>query len=240
MKLLRWAVPLLVVAVLLAEVGGRIAVERIATQRLVDAGIAGSVEVTVGRAWWRPTILPTAFGSDLDRISVELRDAELYGLPVEEADYVLEGLDVAISVMNRTIGAEGLDRGTFRLVVDPREFGELAGIEVTVRDGQLFVGEHEVPADVRVEGDDLVVSGPALDDLGGEARIAVADPFLLPCAPTARLVDDAIELHCVGDRLPGVLASPLGPVGEVDPTVPAPVELEPPQTLVIEPSTTGG
>src|SRR3954470_9605704 len=105
------------------EVGGRLLNQRFAEDQLRDAGVAGEVEVTVGRSWWRPSVIPAFLTGDLDRVSVRLEDAELYSMPVLEADYVLEDLGVDVSLGDRSITATSLGSGSVRLLVDPREIG---------------------------------------------------------------------------------------------------------------------
>ena len=69
-------------ALLVAEYGGRVVVGRVAQNQLQSQGIADA-QVTVGRSWWRPTLLPAVLGGGLDRVSVQLRDAEVSGVLVE-------------------------------------------------------------------------------------------------------------------------------------------------------------
>jgi hypothetical protein len=235
-RILRGVALLLLLVAVLAEVGGRLAVESIAEQRLRDAGVAGGVEVVVGSAWWRPSVVPTLFGADLDRVAVHLRDARVYSLSVSEADYVLEGLGVAISVRQRTIGASSLDEGTVRLLADPASMARDLGYEVVVEGDRVLVGPDRDPAVLQVEGDDLVVTSAALAPEGGSTRMPVVDPAVLPCAPSVRVVDGFVELRCSGDRLPGMLGEPLGPrVRDVpDDGADVPVELHPPVTLELD------
>lgn len=233
----RVALPLAAVLLVLAvaaEVGGRIAVERISEDRLRDAGVAGEVDVTVGRAWWRPSVLPAVLGARLDRVTVQLRGAELNAVQVDEADYVLDGIDVAVSLRAGTIGASSLDRGSVTMVVDPASLAADLGVAAVVEDGRLLVGPERRPASLSVEGDDLVVTGDAVPE--GSTSLPLVDPAVFPCTPAIRLVRDRVLLECSGSRLPGVLADPLGPDAEVVPDdLPlAPVELEPPATLELD------
>lgn len=240
MKYVRRALLLLVVVLLLAEYGGRFTVERVAEERLRDAGIAGGVDVVLGSAWWRPSLLPALAGANLDRVEVNLRDASVYGMQVELADYVLEDLEVAVSPRQRTIGASGVGEGRFRLLVDPVDIGAYLNIRTEVDGGRLLLGDSRVPAELAVDGDDLVVVSSAFAEQGGSMRLPLIDPSLLPCRPHVRIVTDLVELRCSGDDLPGILRSPLG-AGRVsggdviDPDLPPPpVHLEPPATTQVE------
>ena len=81
-----WRVVAVVAVVLLVglvalEVGGRLLVERAAAGQLRDEGIEGA-EVTVGRSWWRPTLVPALFGGGVDRVRVQLRDTDVAGVRV--------------------------------------------------------------------------------------------------------------------------------------------------------------
>lgn len=243
MRILRWALVVLVVVLVAAELGGRIAVERIATDRIRESGIAGEIDVTVGRSWWRPTVVPALFGGQVDRAEVRLRDADVNLLAVRSADYVIEGLDVAISIRHRTIGATDLDRGTYRLSVDPADIGAGLGVAATAEDDRLLVGPDRDPATLAVEGSDLVVTSEAFAQDGGSMRLPVVDPSVLPCTPDVRVAGGLVELWCSSGELPGILRTPLGTgaSGDDPGDVPSgPVELEPPASVELAPSTTGG
>jgi hypothetical protein len=232
---LRRALLVVALGLLLVEIGGRLAVERVVEARLRDSGIAGEVDVVVGSAWWRPSVLPALVGVDLDRIEVRMRRAEVHALPIEVVDYALEDLDVALSVRRGTIGATSVGSGRFRVLVDPTVVGSDVGLTATVSEGRLLVGPGRDPAELRVDGDDLVLSGAAFEAEGGTTRVQIVDRSLLPCRPDVRVVLGMIELWCTADRIPGILEQPLGP-GTPDSSdlPPAPVELEPPATLDLE------
>ncbi len=245
MTLLRRALVALAVAavalVLLGEVAGRLAVERIAADELRDAGVARRVEVVVGAAWWKPSVVPALLGADLDRVTVRLDDAELYPLTASRADYILEGLDVAISLRSRTLRADGLDRGAVAIVVDPDQVGEQVGFTAVVQGDRLLVGADRVPAELHVEGTDLVVTSEAFSEEGGSVRLPVIDSYVLPCDPRVDVLAGRVVLSCTTSELPGMLAQHLAPPVEVDPDAPAPpVELEPPVTAEVGPGGTGG
>ena len=245
MTLLRRALVVLAVAaialVLLAEVVGRIAVERIAADELRDAGVARRVEVVVGAAWWKPSVVPALFGADLDRVTVRLDDAELQPLTASRADYVLEGLDMAISLRSRTLHADGLDRGAVAIVVDPEEVGEQIGFAAVVEGDRLLVGADREPAQLHVEGSELVVTSDAFSEEGGSVRLPVIDSYVLPCDPEVDVLAGRVVLSCTTSELPGMLAQHLAPPVEIDPDAPAPpVELEPPVTVHLPPEGSGG
>lgn len=240
----RWLRALLLAMVLGAvlvvvgvEIGGRILTQRYAEAELRDAGVAGGVEVTVGSAWWRPSVIPALLTGDLDRVAVRLEDAELYSMPVREADYVLEDLSVDVSLGDRTVTATSLGAGSFRLVVDPSEIGRLLGADTVVEGGKVLIGPDRDPAELTVRGRELVVTSAALSATGGSTSMQVVDPQLLPCSPEVRVVGRYVELACTGDHLPGILEQTIGMSGVAD--VPAPpAELEPPATMEITTTTT--
>lgn len=248
MRSLRRALVALAVAVialgLVVEVVGRIAVERIASNELREAGVARRVEVVVGEAWWKPSVVPALLGADLDRVDLRLVGAEMYPLTARRADYLLEGLDVSISLWSRTVEAHGLGAGTVSIVVDPEEVGEQLGFDVVVEGDQLLVGAERVPAQLRVEGNDLVATSDAFSEEGGTLRLPVIDSYVLPCDPDVRVVAGGVVLRCSTSELPGVIAQHLAPPTTIDPDAPEPpVELEPPVTAEVGPdgstSTTG-
>lgn len=211
-------------AVLLVELGGRLLIERAASSALRDDGVAGAT-VTVGRSWWRPTLVPALLGGGVDQVRVELRDADVSGVRVVGADYVLEDLDVAPDPFSATLGVDGIGRGSFRLVVTPESVSEVLGVPAAVVDGRLVVGPDDEPAKLRVDRADLVVESTYLQREGIDPRLPLISSRFLPCEPEVELAGAAVQLSCSGDRLPGILDTSLGePVGEI----PAPTELEPP------------
>jgi hypothetical protein len=219
------------------EVVGRVVTQRVAEDQLRAAGVAGGVEVTIGRAWFRPTVVPALLTGNLDRIAVRLQDARLYSVPVLEADYVLEDLAVEVSLSERTIRASSLGSGSVRLLVDPGAFAAVVGVEAVAEGGRMLVGPDREPAELTISGRSLVITSPALVASGGSTTLQVVDPQLLPCTPEVRVLDGLVELSCRGDSLPGILERTLGVAG-VEPEPSPPTELEPPATLELPTTTT--
>lgn len=136
--------------------------------------------------------------------------------------------------------------------------GELDRVEVALRSGSVS-GIDVDSADYRLEG--LRVSASLRDRTigatglsSGSVRIVVdaavadptelagGDPWFLPCRPAVERRGGTVVLACVGDDLPGVLRTPLGPaIAPSEPTGPDPaVQLQPPQTLELDPSSEPG
>ena len=216
----------LLVGVVVIEVVGRRVAEDVAASELERQGVADA-QVSIG-TWWRPSVLSAVVLGDLDRVQVQLEDAQVSGIQVLEADYDLEGLRVDVDVLDGTVAITELERGSFRVLVDPATFGAQLGVEVVAEDGELRIGPGRAPATLRMEGDQMVIDSASLDEQGIDGRLAVADRRLLPCDPTPRVVLDLVELSCTGDRLPGILDSSLGQPVDV---APPPAQLEPPATL---------
>lgn len=219
------------VGLVVAEVAGRRALESEVTGRLADAGIVGEVDVVVGKAWWRPTIVPAVLTGDLDRVTVHVDGGELGGLPVTSAHYVLDDLGGDLSLRNRSVEVETLGRGEVRLVVNPDVIGRLTGTELSVVDGRL-VGPSGEAVTATLDGDVLVLSGEGIPDGDAAPSVTVVDPYLLPCRPDLTVDAAGLELACTGDDLPGVLRAPLAGTGDLPPTSDAVEDLPPPQTLV--------
>lgn len=249
----RWPLVLLAVVVAVAGIGvvavewvGRVGVDRLAAERIAQDVPAESVEVVLGTAWWRPTVLPAALFGDVDRISVRLTGATLAGFPVAEVDYVLEGIDGQVSIAEREVSVSSIDRGSVRMLVDPAAIASSLGATAVIADGALLVGPDRLPASFEIVGEDLVVSvgdGSRFPD----QAIPVVDNWLMPCIPAIEVGQRFIELHCTGDQLPGVLGGTFsaadldgsggsGTVGDAG--EPPPVELQPPATIDLgDPST---
>jgi hypothetical protein len=216
----------LLIGLMVLELGGRTLIERAAASELRAQGI-DAASVTVGRSWWRPTLVPALLGGSVDRVRVELRDTEVSGVRVVSADYVLDELEVDPDPLGRTLGVSGIGAGSFRLVVAPDSVAALLGVPAKVVDGRLVVGPDGEWAKIRIDRGELVVESPYLEREGMDPRLGTLDGRLLPCEPQVAIAGDAVELRCRGDRLPGILDQPLGePVADV----PAPTELEPPVT----------
>lgn len=220
----------LVLLLIGVEAAGRIATERVAEDQLRQHGVNGGVEVTLGRAWWRPTFLPALLTGDLDRISVQLSGADLYSVPVQQADYVLENLHIDFSLRQRSIAATSIGSGSVRVLIDPAAIGRMMATDAAVVDGRLLIGADRERADLRMVGNQLVLSAPSLDAAGSNTSFQVVDPQLLPCVPQVQLSGGLVELSCSGDQLPGILEQSIGSSAGVDPGEP-PAELEPPLTI---------
>lgn len=228
----------LVALVVVVEVGGRRLVETAAEEELARQGLPDAT-VQVGRSWWRPAILPAVLVGELDRLHVTLRDSQVSGVDVRQADYELRGLQVRLSVGDRTVEITGIEDGGFLLVVDPSSFASVLGVDAVVVDGELLVGPDRAPATLAVDGDDLLVDSELLRSQGIDGRVPVLDAELLPCEPAVSLLEDTVVLSCRGDRLPGVLAAPFGPTDptEADPSA-VPPALQPSATLDRDATTT--
>jgi len=221
-------VAVVLVALLVVEYGGRVVVGRVAQNQLQSQGIADA-QVTVGRSWWRPSLLPAVLGGGLDRVTVQLRDAQVSGVLVETADYVLDDLDVDPNPFGASLGVTSVGAGSFRLTVSPASVGRLLGVNARVVDGRLVVGPDGEPAKLRLDGTELIVESPYLARQRLPHRFTVLDGRLLPCDPEVQLDGELVELRCRGNRLPRILDASMGePVGEL----PAPpTELEPSVTI---------
>ena len=255
----RWPRRLAVVVVLLVVVGvvavewiGRIGVDRLAADRIARDVPAESVEVVLGEAWWRPTVVPAALFGDVDRISVRLTGATLAGFPVAEVDYVLEGIDGNVSIADRQVSVASIDRGHVSMSVDPAAIASSLGAAAVISDGQLLVGPDRVPASFEIVGENLVVS------VGDGTRfpdqvIPVVDDWLMPCSPEVALGERYLQLTCEGDRLPGVLGGTFSTddlrgtggsggagSGGSGSGEPPPAELEPPATVDLGPEDGAG
>ncbi len=238
-RILGWAVILVAVSVVVVEAAGRSVAERIVENQIRTSGVAGGVDVTIGRSWWQPSIVGVLLFDTLDQIEIRLNDARLYSTRVAEADYVLTGLDLDLSFRDRTAGVRSIGSGSVRVLIDPSAIAVMVGGGAEIRDGSLYLGGSEKPSAVRISGSDLVVEGDAVKKLVGSDSITlpVADSQILPCSPEARLVDRYVELSCTGNTLPGVLSTSLSSNAGDLPTVDQ-SELTPPATLELPPSST--
>lgn len=255
---LGWLVIAVAMTVVVVETAGRRATEGIAEDQIRAAGVAGEVEVTIGRSWWQPSIIGVLLFDTLDRVDVRLTDARLYSTQIHEADYVLKDLGLELSIRERTVGATSLGSGSVRVLIDPSTVAQMVGGSASIQNGRLRLAGSGEPVRIRMVGSNLVFDGAAIAELSGSDSVSlpVVDPQILPCTPKVRIVDRFIELSCTGNRLPGVLTTSLGvldsggpagpgghggPGGETGPGAEWPPggddELAPPATLELAPST---
>lgn len=258
--MLGWLVIAVALGVVVAETAGRGVTERIAEDQIRAAGVAGGVEVTIGRSWWQPSIVGVLLFDTLDRVDVRLTDARLYATQVHEADYVLKDLGLDLSIRERTVRAKSLGSGSVRVLIDPSTVAQMVGRKASIRNGRLHLVGSDQPVRIRIIGTELVLDGPAIEGLSGSDSVSlpVVDPQILPCTPKVRIVGRFIELSCTGNRLPGVLTTslgeidnggpggpgvPTGPGGETGPGTEWPPggddELAPPATLELPPPSKG-
>lgn len=244
---LSWLVIAVAIVVVVVEVAGRAVTQRIIEDQIRASGVAGGVDVTIGRSWWQPSIVGVVLFETLDKVEVRLTDARLYSTHVDEADYVLNELGLDLSIANRKVSVQSLGSGSVRVLIDPSALARMFGVDATIRDGRLFVAGSDTPARVSISGTDLVIEAAAIASPDGSHSISlpVVDPAILPCTPKVRLVDRFVELRCTGTRLPGVLAtslaaesgSDIGPGGDQNLPPLDETELPPPATLELPGST---
>jgi hypothetical protein len=216
---------------LLAEQQLRRSVEGHIEDQLRASGVTGVVDARLGGSGWRPSALLALVGAEMDRVEVRVREGSIGGVPVVEADYVLRGLDVTVDVSVPAVTVHRIGDGTVRLLLDPVALGASIGQDLVVDAGEVLLGPDRMPARVLLRDEFVVVAPRPPAGRLAVLTVPAVDPYLLPCRPDLRILDDTIELSCSGDDLPGVLAGPLGP-----PPVPGdesiPPELPPPQTLI--------
>lgn len=221
---------MVVVGLAALEHFGRSYAEGEIAARLRSAGMTGDIQVTVGRAWWRPSVLPAVATGTLDQVEIRIREGSVSGIPVEEVDYVLGGIDGDLSLLNGTVDVRSIDEGSVSMRVLAETIGESLATPIAIRDGRVVVGAEEAPAELRVSGDNLVIDAP--DRAGGAPiELVLADPYILPCRPEPGVVDGAIQLDCTGDTLPGILEGPLQGDTPAPDGVPPMEELPPPQSI---------
>lgn len=219
---------LLVLGVVVLERFGRSYAQGEIAARLREAGMTGDVDVTVGRSWWQPSILPTLVTGNLDRVEVRVTEGTLSGIPVEDVDYVLSGIEGDLSVLNGSVDVREVEEGSVRMLVPVSSIGQSVGTPLAVHDGRVVVGQDEVPATVGLVEDNLVISGPGVVGL---PPLPLADPYILPCRPELALVGASLELACSGDEVPGILRGPLQGDTPAPGGVPPVEELPPPQSI---------
>lgn len=233
----RWPVAvvaavLLVAALAGAEAYGRSRLREAVAEQLRASGITGTIDVSVPGGP-TPVVLPALLGRGLSRLDIRIRDGQVAGLPVSRADYVLTGLEGDVSVSTGQVHVRSIGDGDVRIEVAPSALADSIGTELVIRDGRLRAGPDELLVETEVDGDSLVLSGPAESLWGAPIEVPIADGYLLPCAPEVSVRRSVVVLACRGSHLPGVLRAPLGLRSGADPDV-APVgSLLPPQSTVV-------
>ena len=220
----------LVLVLIAVERFGRSYAEGEIAGRLQAGGVTGDVEVSVGGPWWRPVVLPALVTGDLDQVRITITDGSLAGLRVDSVDYLLSGIHGDVSLLNGTVAVTSIDNGSVVMRIPPEVVSDGVGVEVDIRSGRLVTGDPPAPIEVKVADGSLVFSGGPLTGNGRPPPIPIADPYVLPCEPTVSIVEDALQLACDGDQLPGILQVPLqGSPPESTGDAPS-SELPPPQS----------
>jgi hypothetical protein len=154
-------------------------------------------------------VLPALVTGDLDQVRITITDGSLAGLRVDSVDYVLSGIHGDVSLLNGTVAVTSIDTGSVVMRIPPEVVSDGVGADVAVESGRLVIGDPPTPIDVDVVDGSLVFSGGPLAGMRRPPPIPVADPYVLPCEPAVSIVDDALQLACAGDQLPGILQVPL-------------------------------
>lgn len=209
---------LLVVAVV--EFVGRRVVQNEVGKEIRASGVAVEADVTIGRAWWTPSVTRALLTRTLDMVDVRLSSTDVVGVPAESLHWRLFDLGLSLSLRDPRVTVTSLGSGDVTVRIDPTSFGEMMGVPTDVRGGRLYLGGSDEPATVYVKRLDLVVEHPMLADLTGsdDVLFPVSDPYMLPCDPGLEMHDDVMVLGCSGSRIPGVLGRVLGGGSSDDPS----------------------
>lgn len=191
---------------------GRIALQRIVGDEVRSAGVAVAADVTIGRAWWTPSVSRALLTGNLDRVDIDLRTTGVVGIPAESVQYTLSDLGVSISPWNRQVRITSLGLGSVTATVDPGSIADMLGVPVEISAGRLYIGGSREAASVSVLGTDLVIRDPQLMAITGSDAVTfpVSDPYMLPCDPSVELEGDRLVLACSGSELPGVVERAFG------------------------------
>lgn len=215
--------------VAVAEIWGRGYVADQVEEQLRASGIDGDIIVSTASGW-RPDVVTALAGMGLDELRITITDGSIAGMPVARADYVLKGIDGDVSLRTGEVQVRSIETGRVRIEVAVAEIASATGAELEVGDGRLVTTDG-MGVDLSVEGDTLVLGGPAVRVWGAPMELPILDDYLMPCTPLVAYRPETLVLYCSGARLPGVLREPLA-VND-DPDV-APVgSLLPPQSTIV-------
>lgn len=225
----------LLLLIVVVETVGRSVLQHRVADEIHSTGVATRADVTIGRAWWTPSISRVLLTGTLDMVDVELTSTDVVGVPAESLHWVLFDLGVSVSVRTPRMNVISLGSGDVTVVVDPESFGQMIGISAEIRHGRLYLGNSARPAKVSLQDTDLVIEHPLLGAFTGSESIIfpVSDPYMLPCDPGLEMNDDRMVLSCSGSTVPGVLGQTFGgassdPPGvdgaEVEIYTPGPIE----------------
>jgi hypothetical protein len=103
-------------------------------------------------------------------------------------------------VSERQVDLQSIGRGTASAELTQAELSRVLGVPITLRPGQVSVRVRgvTVSAAVAMRDNSLVVSGLSVP----LPRIAVPTLPLLPCRPSAEVVDGSVRLSCSFDQVP--------------------------------------
>ena len=186
-----------------ADVAARSAAEAqlAATVRARAPGAVG-VSASIESFPFVPGLLASGRGGDvtvtIDSLAagrVRLHDVTIAadGVVVDR-DRLIPDFDVRVT---------GVDQARITTHLRDAELSQLLGFDVDVSPGAIAVERSgvRIESDARVDGDAIVLGLGRLPD----ARVALPRSAVLPCAPSLRLVERALELSCTADEVPPAL-----------------------------------
>lgn len=202
-----WLLLAFVVALLIIDVGARLAVERVA-ERELRRHPAVQAEGVDARIRSFP-FLGRLLASGETSFTVALEGVEERGLRIDEFIVDIDGLVFDRGeVIGGQVQVNSIDRAEVRAVFTQESISELAGVDIVFEPGQATaVGLPGSPsADAAVAGGNLLlaVEGTPV------GAAAIPSNAYLPCDPSVEIIAGAVQLACGTDMLPPVVNDVLG------------------------------
>ena len=156
-----------------------------AMERRLKKEVGGSAHVEID-SW--PVLTRALTSENIDRISIDLRQAEIEGTEVESMVIELNGIEVSPSrVFRRQFDKGSLDHGSIVVVMTTSDIASLAGVPPEATSGA---------EDVSVQDGRLIVDGQ---------DVAAVPADILPCPADAEITGNEIEFRCSLDSVPDIV-----------------------------------
>jgi hypothetical protein len=148
----------------------------------------------------------------VSELDVTFRDVTGHGIDVARVRFEAKRLELDRGVLfsRRNVRVRDVDRVTAEATITEEAIRKATGADVRLEDGRATVSAGGASAAATIK----VVDGRIRMEVGAlpAVSIPVPDAELLPCAVRAEVVEQAVQLSCSMDHLPGIVIDAIGDV----------------------------